>query len=301
MMTAFDCTRAIVLGGALRLKVACRPSTPGMEARQRQSGPVLAGHDRPWQDRPMILLFCAFEAEFTPLRARLQSKTALGHADLEGCYGRIGNAEVALVKTGIGMRRAREAASRALGRLHGTNLVAITGVAGALREGLPVGRVVLADRLMTRREESFHPDRILDATRDRFDGFGAALTASGIEYATGPILTSRRAIAKIADKRLAADQSGAVAVDMESAMIALEAHRRGLPFVCMRTILDTAAQELAGAMLADEYGRVRPLAAAKALLSQPSIVAGALRLVRNLRIATDRLAAAAEAVLTRIE
>lgn len=249
----------------------------------------------------MILLFCAFGAEFAPLRARLQAKAALGHGDLEGCYGRIGNSKVALVKTGIGMRRARESASRALDSLREVDLVAVTGVAGALREGLPVGRVVLADQVMTRRAESFHPDRILDAPRDWLETFAGALTASGIEYAAGPILTSRRAIAKVADKRLAAEQSGAVAVDMESAMIALEASTRGLPFVCMRTILDTAAQELAGAMLADEHGRVRPLAAAKALVTEPSIVADALRLIRNLRMATDRLAAATEAVLRRVE
>lgn len=249
----------------------------------------------------MIVLFCAFGAEFESLRARLRAPAALGHRDLEGCYGGVGNREVALVKTGIGIRRARESAGRALDALRGVDLVAVAGVAGALHEDLPVGRVVLASQLMTRREESFHPDRILETPREWLEAFAGALTASGIEYAAGPILTSRRAIAKVADKRLAAAQSGAVAVDMESAVIALEAHARGLPFVCMRTILDPASQELAGAMLVDEHGRVRPLAAARALVTNPSMVAGVVRLVRNLRMATDRLAAATEAVLSRVD
>jgi hypothetical protein len=87
---------------------------------------------------------------------------------------------------------------------------------------------------------------------------------------------------------------------MESAVIALEAQRRGIPFVCIRTILDTAGEDVVGAALADENGRVRPLAAAKAVISNPGLVAGAARLLRNLRLATNALAETLEIVVPEI-
>jgi adenosylhomocysteine nucleosidase len=248
----------------------------------------------------MFVIFCAFGAEFEPLRARLDDKKSIHENGVVGCLGRLGNTPVALVKTGIGVRNARATAGRALQFLHEVDLVIATGVAGALREGIEVGGLVLADRLLTRHGETFEPELILNVPRDWFETFAGALSASRIAYTAGAILTSRRALALPADKRAAATQSGAVAVDMESAIVALEAQSRGLPFVCLRTILDTASEEISGALLADENGRVRKLAAARALLTSPSTVRGAIRLTRNLRLATKVLSQAIDSVVSHI-
>jgi len=261
----------------------------------------MAVSPRGWQNLRVILIFCAFGAEFGPLRACLRESTPLGLDGLVGSCGQIGGQRVALVKTGVGMRRARDTAGHALDVLRNVELVATTGVAGALHHGLEVGAVVLADRLLTRGEESFHPQRVLEVPLQPFGRFARALDAGAITYSAGGLLTSRRAIATVADKRLAAAQSGAVAVDMESAVIAEEAHRRSLPFVCLRTILDAAGDELAGAALADENGRVRPLAAARTMVTNPSMLIGAARLMRNLRSSTRILAAVTESVLQRLE
>jgi Phosphorylase superfamily len=115
------------------------------------------------------------------------------------------------------------------------------------------------------------------------------------------MMTSRRPLMTGADKQRAFVRSGgAISVDMESAAIALEAQRRGLPFACMRTILDTAGEDVVGARLVDQDGRVRPLPAAKALLTSPRMVIGVARLVKNLRLATRSLASTIEAVLPRL-
>ncbi len=261
---------------------------------------IMAVSPQRWQYHLVILIFCAFGAEFGPLRALLQDPAPFNREGFAGASGRINGTPVTLIKTGVGIRRARDTAVRALGALHEINLVAITGVAGALHHELAVGNVVLADRLITRQEQSFHPNQILEVPRQPFQTFANALEAGGIRYSVGGMLTSRRAIATIADKRLAAAQSGAVAVDMESAVIADEAQRRGMPFVCLRTILDAAGDELMGAALADENGRVRPLAAAKAMVTNPAMLIGAARLVRDLRRSTRVLAAVMEAVLERV-
>ena len=244
----------------------------------------------------MILIFCAFGAEMQPLRARIADESLLREDALSGYYGRIGNTNVALVETGIGMRRSRAAAAHALDRLGDIDLVVTTGVAGALREDLALGAVVLADRVMTRRPDSFAAERTLEVPRKWLAAVSGALEAAGIEYAQGATLTSRRAIVTAADKRQAHAESGAIAVDMESAVIAIEADNHGLPFVHLRTIMDTAAQEVIGADLADENGKVRVMAAAKTLLKNPGKIVGVARLVRNLRLASTSMAVAIDAV-----
>jgi adenosylhomocysteine nucleosidase len=218
-----------------------------------------------------------------------------------GISGNLGGRSVVLMKTGIGLKRARDTASRTFEALPDIEVVAITGVAGALDHRLKLGGIVLAERLITRREESFHPDRVIKASPEPLRNFASALESRRLDYATGGILTSRRAIVTVAEKQLAAAQSGALAVDMESAVIADEAHLRGLPFVCLRTILDTANDELAGAALADENGRVRPLVAARTVVTNPSMLIGAARLIRNLRTSTRALATAMESVLLHLE
>jgi nucleoside phosphorylase len=149
---------------------------------------------------------------------------------------------------------------------------------------------------MIREDGSFRAERILEVPRNQFEICTTALQSAKLQYVAGPMLTSRRAIMTGADKRLAHEESGAISVDMESAIIAIDAHSRGLPFICMRTILDTAGEDLPVANLIDEHGHVRPFAAAKALIRHPGIVVGVARFGRNLRLATRSLAVATEAV-----
>jgi adenosylhomocysteine nucleosidase len=248
----------------------------------------------------VILILCAFGAEFGPLRSRLADVRRLKTDSLRGCEGRIGGNAATLLTVGVGVRNARANSARAMDSLSDIGLVVITGVAGALIDGLPIGRPVLADKLMMRSGDGFVPERTIDAPRDRFDTMAGALDASSIQYAAGPMMTSRRAIALAADKRRAHDATGAIAIDMESAAIAFEAAARNLPFVCVRTILDTAGEDLAGANFADENGNIRVKAAAKALITNPAMIAGVARLLRNLRITTNSMADTLAAVLRRI-
>ena len=59
--------------------------------------------------------------------------------------------------------------------------------------------------------------------------------------------------------------------------------------------------ELVGAALADENGRVRPFSAAKSIITNPAILVGATRLMRNLRTSTRILASVMESTLQRLE
>jgi adenosylhomocysteine nucleosidase len=250
----------------------------------------------------MILIFVALKAEAHPIRACLSDSEALLDWGLGGNRGRIAGVPVALVTTGMGMRRSRISSARAMDSLPGIDFLLISGVAGGLRDDLTVGQVVLSERLLTCRDDDFQPEQTVDPPAEWVSRFVNALESSQTSYAIGPMMTSRRPLTTGADKHRAYLQSGgAISVDMESAAIALEAERRGLPFVCMRTILDTAGEEVIGARLVDQNGRVRPLAAAKALITSPRMIIGVGHLLKNLRLATHSLASALEAVLPRLQ
>ena len=221
----------------------------------------------------MILIFCAFSAELEPIRKRMIALEALNLKGLKGCYGRIGEVDQ----------------------------VILTGVAGALADKLEIGDVVLADRLMTLGTDNSEAGRTIDVTPRQFELASAALENARIRYARGGILTVKYPLATETDKRLAGNDTGAIAVDMETAVIAFEAAARGIPFVALRTIMDTVEHDLAGAGLADENGKVRPFKAAATLVRNPAMVAGVVRLVRNLRKATNAMAIAVDAVARRLE
>jgi adenosylhomocysteine nucleosidase len=249
----------------------------------------------------LILIFCAFGAELDPLRARVQVEKGLDIKGIKGCYGRLGTTKVVLAASGIGMRRAQESARRALDEIPAVDLIILTGVAGALADNLEIGDLVLADRLMTRDGDNNQAARTIEVPHTHFESYASALNRSAIRYARGAILTVKYPLVTGSEKRLAGEHSGAIAVDMETAVIAFEAAARGIPFVAMRTIMDTVDHDLTGAVLADENGKVRPFKAAAALARNPAMVTGVIRLVRNLRQATHSMATAIDAVIRQLE
>ncbi len=244
----------------------------------------------------MILIFYAFAREAAAFKRRLEGRSALGIDGLRGFRARLGATEIAGVATGLGTRRAAETTRRALQSLAPVDLVIATGLAGALSEELQPGDLVLADRLILDRERpGLAPAMIAIAPAD-LARFTAALRAQRIKFATGAILTAAQILNDGGAKRGARARTGALAVDMESAAVAAEAHRCGLRFACVRAVLDTVDEEIVGAELAGPDGEVRPLAAAGFVLRNPAAAIGLARMMRSLNRAAAALAAALEAL-----
>lgn len=155
-------------------------------------------------------------------------------------------------------------------------LVVSAGVCGALAPQLAAGALVV-------------PETVLAAGATRY----ATVEVSG--------LTRRGALVSVADvledgaaKARLWLETGALAVDMESATILAWAAARGLPATVVRGVADTAARgvpaDLAG-VVADD-GRVRPMRAVTAALARPGAVADALALRRGTVVALKSVAAA---------
>ncbi len=243
----------------------------------------------------MILIFYAFAREAAAFRRRLERRTALGIDGLRGFRGRIGAAEIAGIATGLGISRATDTARRAMQALS-SDLVIATGLAGALSAALRPGDLVLADRLILGGDDAESAPRTIAIPPADLARFQAALETERLAFSTGPILTAGRILKDGAAKRGARAASGALAVDMESAAIAAEAHRLGLRFACVRAVLDTVDEEIVGAELAGPDGAVRPLAAASFALRNPAALVGLARMMRSLNRATAALASALEAL-----
>jgi adenosylhomocysteine nucleosidase len=163
------------------------------------------------------------------------------------------------------------------------------GVAGALAPGLRAGDVVLSGDVIGddgrwRNTEEFQ-HRILDL-------------AWQIGSFEGPVLGARTILATEDAKRSAWRETGALAVDMESAVVARAAHAAGIPFLVLRAIADPAMRELPSAALIPlaENGTPALARVLAEVLRRPRQIPTLLALARETRQALLALAAPARAL-----
>lgn len=160
------------------------------------------------------------------------------------------------------------------------------GMAGALADGLAVGDWVIGNRLVGAVEGDCDPtwrDQLL-----------AKLPAARI----GTIYADGRMIDTIAEKRLLGERHHALAVDMESQVIASVAAAHGLPFAIARCISDGADRVLPHAITVAmrSDGSLDLLAMVRSLATRPGQVgqiartmAGFFRAIRELKRGAARI------------
>ncbi len=242
-----------------------------------------------------ILVFYALAREMKGLKRRLAARRRIASDGLSGFAGRLDSVELILLATGVGGMRARQCARRAFSVYRDAELALSCGLAGALSEGLSAGDLVLADHLLLGGKEDNFPDHILEPPRHQLEIAERALRGAGLTFATGALLTASRVLDGAVAKRAAKAQSGAVAVDMESAVIGLEAAAHGVPFVCVRAVFDEIDDPVPSGMT-DDSGHVRASAAMGFVWKNPGFLLGVPRLVRNLSKAVRSIADAVEAI-----
>jgi len=110
----------------------------------------------------------------------------------------------------------------------------------------------------------------------------------------GCLVSAPEIVATPADKARLYRDTGAVAVDMESAAIVGAAAAAGLPWLVLRGVSDGAGVALPPglARLVGDQGRIRITSAVALALTRPRAIAGAIELGRNTRRALARVARA---------
>ncbi len=163
------------------------------------------------------------------------------------------------------------------------------GIAGGLAPHLRPGDVILSAEVIG--------DGCRWRANERFLGQVGDL-ARLIGAAEGPIFGARDILATEGDKAQAWRDTGALAVDLESAIVARAAAAAGIPFLVLRTIADAAHRELPSAALIPLSQDGTP-AFARVLgevLRRPRQIAALFGLARDTRQALSALAGPAHAL-----
>lgn len=204
--------------------------------------------------------------------------------------GDLGGGPVELVVTGPGARRVHAAAD-ALATP--PRAMISSGVAGALRDDLEPGDVVVADSVAT-----FH-----SSPRRTDDGFRAAaetaLGAAGVAWRRERCLGVDEVLASEASKRDAAGQSGAAIVQMEDHVWAERAAAWRVPFLSLRVVLDAVDREVPEAAMRFPWRGPGPLDVLRVVAACPAQIPALIALGRAQSQARRALAAAQAAVLAR--
>lgn len=159
-------------------------------------------------------------------------------------------------------------------------IVVSAGTAGALDPSLREGALVVPMAVLT-----------VSGTRHTLEPL-ADLPCAGHLLCVETVVATRAAKARLWE------QTGAAAVDMESAGIVAWARRRGLRPAVVRAISDAADAGVPPALAAavDDRGRTRPGRALGAMLARPATLPRALALRRGTALALTTVAA----TLTRL-
>lgn len=161
------------------------------------------------------------------------------------------------------------------------------GMAGGLDPQLEAGSICLPREVVA-------PDGMRFATASAWRDALAASIASYRPVTAGSLFTSMQALTNASSKAAARLETGALAVDMESSAVAEVAAASHLPFVAVRVIVDTAADEIPRAVIeAGASGEVRIGRLLAGLARSPGDIVPLLRLARRYRAAMGSLRAAA--------
>jgi adenosylhomocysteine nucleosidase len=179
--------------------------------------------------------------------------------------------------SGIGEAAATRAAMLLVDQ--GADALVSFGLAGGLDPALTPGKIFLPAEVFVAEAGGLATS---SAWRDRV----AFALVELRPVAGGRLLTSANAITAIGVKETMFRETGALAVDMESAAVARIAASRQLPFIAARVIVDTAADALpTSVMAASSSGELRIWRLLASLAKAPAEVVDIIRLARRFRAA----------------
>ena len=181
------------------------------------------------------------------------------------------NGETLLILSGMGRERARQAAQKLAEA--GADCLVGFGTAGALAPALKPGDLVLAAEV---REAG----RTFTANGELTESVMKWLSRNGFTVHNGPLACAAQPVATVRDKQELFAQTGAMAVDMESAGVFDAARRNDLPAFVLRVIIDAAHVALPDTVLrrVDEFGEVDTPGLVLDLARSPGQIPAVIRL-----------------------
>jgi adenosylhomocysteine nucleosidase len=200
-----------------------------------------------------------------------------------------GRSEVSILLTGIGRKNAENAVREFLAN-DSPELVLTCGFAGGLNLDLKLGDVVFEIFPRSSRGDEAQT-KIGNQSEPPYVGCYDKLIAAGAKPAK--FFCADRIATTVAEKKKLRAETGADAVEMESAAIHAVCAGRGIPCVTVRVISDTAGEDLpldfnqlAKPDMNLDYGKL-----AWAIARAPGKIGALLQLQKKTRFAAEQLAA----------
>lgn len=167
------------------------------------------------------------------------------------------------------------------------------GIAGALSSSLKPGDIVLADSVFSMNAPA------ISASPAPAKAITNAAEAAGFTLATGTILSVEHVLAAASDKHRLFEETGALAVDMESYEMARAAQDHGLPFAVLRAVADPADMSIPESALRSvgTSGEIAPWAAIRGLLTHSGDIGRLIRLGHASAAAHKSLSRAAHVLI----
>ncbi len=236
-----------------------------------------------------LAIFVATKAELKPLSRALRPTYRSPYGSESVVRVGVDGRELLLARTGIGPQNAEAAARRLLDEGSVAAAIAL-GVAAGLSPQLQTGDLIVGDRVILHRRDGT-PRQTFPCDAELQESALTVIRRSGERYQHGPIMTVDQIVLPAAEKRGLAAESGAIAVDMESAAIASAASAHAVPFLAIRGILDPVEEdlEIAFDQFLDERGEPRPLPLIRYLVTHPKALARLVGLASRTKTACARL------------
>jgi len=192
-----------------------------------------------------------------------------------------------LIISGIGSEQAAKAATTLI--QHGADALLSWGCAGALSSDLQPGDLLLPNSVKAQAGNTLHTDKQWHAQL-------SGLLANTCKPVTGALTSTANIIAEPVQKQALYQSSGAVAVDMESAAIAILAQEALIPFMAIRAIADDVDTIIPACINQgmDVYGNINPASMLAILLIHPTSWPQLMRLGRQFSAAKSTLSLVAK-------
>ena len=199
--------------------------------------------------------------------------------------------EILLVQTGMGTRNA-EAALEYVFREYNPDFIVSMGFGGALYEGAAPGDLIWASKVFLMNDNVEDALELLDA------GKIAGKLSDSVLMREGSVVTLQRWMKKSEITKSMPVLPHPVC-DMETFPLAKRSVLLGLPFFAVRSITDTADEEIPHELLSvsDESGTYGLARSISLLLSRPQLLPKAARLYLNSRAASHNLWRAVRALV----
>lgn len=196
---------------------------------------------------PCLGLVAAFEPEAALVRRqlRLHHKTVCAVGTL--WQGRLYGQEVALLRCGMGAARATPAVTWLAYHCRLWGVISV-GFAGGLQRPLITGDAILVAQVRAAHSDQAAALQVDTAAIEPDGGLARLASMAAAQAAlarhTGMLLSAAELVPQAVDKQYLGQQSGALAIDMESYSIGCVAAAHHLPFMVLRTIFDTSDEDL---------------------------------------------------------